>query len=153
MVEVAENVLSQRIWNGKNSRYPLKIHIAGHREAYNDLERASHQITYKSPNETSRVRYLLNSIQYGDATICAAKTTIQVDISKKYNFELAADFILITVPPPRNSNPIHQISAVNKGNNNGNRRGKFGGKVKTGPKTGVELRFHKKNEWMKLSQP
>ena len=84
----------------------------------------------------------------GDVTICAAKTTIQVDISKKNNFKQSVDFILITAPSPRNSNPIHQISAVN----NGNRRGKFGGKVKTGPRTGVELRFYKKNKWMKLSQ-
>ena len=140
--------MSQIIWNGKHYCYPLKIHISRHREAYNDLERASHQITYNFPNETSKVRYLLNIIQWGDVTVCAEKTTIQVDISKKNNFEQAADFILITAPSPRNSNPIHQISAVN----NGNRRGKFVGKVKTGPRTGVELRFHMKNKWMKLSK-
>lgn len=87
MVKVAENVLSQRIWNGQNSRCPLKIHIDIHRETYNHLERTSHQITYNLSNETSRVRYLLNSIQCGDATICAAKTTIQVDIGKKDNFK------------------------------------------------------------------
>ena len=104
------------------------------------------KITYNSPNETSRVRYLLNSIQCRDATVCAAKTTIQVDISKKDKFEQAVDFILITVPPPRNSNLIYQISAVNNGNNNGNRRRKFGGKFKTVSKTSVELRFHKTNE-------
>ena len=54
MVELAEEVLSKRTWNGKNSRYPLKIHISRHREAYNDLERSFFLITYNPPNESSR---------------------------------------------------------------------------------------------------
>ena len=68
MIEIAEGGLNQRIWNEKNYQYPLKIHIARHREAYNDLKRASHQISYIPPNETSRVKCLLNIIQCDDAT-------------------------------------------------------------------------------------
>lgn len=41
---------------------------------------------------------MLNSIQTSDPTICSAKTTIQADVTKKNNFESAADFILITAP-------------------------------------------------------
>ena len=82
-VEAAEKVLTSRIWNGKNARYPLRIHIARHREAFNDLKRAEAQITYVAPNETSRVRYLLTSIQTADPTICAGKTTIQADPDKR----------------------------------------------------------------------
>ena len=100
-VEVAENVLSSRVWNGKNSRYPLKIHIARYREAYNDLVRASHQITYAPPNESSRVRYLLASIQTSDPTLCSAKITIQADPAKKDDFELASDFIMTIAPAPK----------------------------------------------------
>ena len=33
MVELAENVLNAQVWNGKNARYPLRIHITRHREA------------------------------------------------------------------------------------------------------------------------
>ena len=40
-VKSAEKLISTRVWNGKNSRYPLHIHIARQREAYNDLMRAS----------------------------------------------------------------------------------------------------------------
>ena len=40
-VEHAESVLSTRVWNGKNLRYPLRIHISRHCEAFNDLSRAS----------------------------------------------------------------------------------------------------------------
>ena len=50
------------------------------------------------------MQYLLNSIQTNDHTICATKTTIQADAAKKNNFELAADFIIITGPTTNNSN-------------------------------------------------
>ena len=146
-IESAENVLSSRIWNGKNSRYPLKIHIARHREAHNDLVRASHQVTYVAPNETSRVRYLLASIQTSDPTICSAKTTIQADPAKKDDFEAAADFIITVAPQPKpQQGRHHRISALRSGNKNKR------GKIRTGPKTGVEVRFYRRNEWSKLSR-
>ena len=68
-VEAAENILAKSVWNGKNSRYPLKIHIARHREVFNDLKRVESQIIYTTPIETSRVRYLLSSIQTSDQII------------------------------------------------------------------------------------
>ena len=142
-VEVAEGVLSNRIWNGRNIRYPLRIHISRHREVFNDLVRASHQINYTPPNETLRVRYLLNSIQTADPTICSAKTAIQADATKKNNFEQAADFLLITAPVPKANQPkVHRISAAQTSR----------GKVKTGPKTGVEIRYFKRHKWHKLSK-
>ena len=144
-VEQAESVLSSRIWNGKNSRYPLRIHISRHREAFNDFTRAAQQITYVPPNETSRVRYLLNSIQSSDPTICSGKTTIQADAAKKDNFELAADFLMTICPLPKHQGNTHRIAALKQ---------QWGrkGKVKIGPKTGVEIRFYKKDEWSKLSR-
>ena len=92
MVKNAQKVLNQRIWNGKNSRYSLKIHISRHREAFNDMERASEHIAFVPPNETSRVRYLLSSIETQDPTITSCKTTINGDPVKKNDFERAADF-------------------------------------------------------------
>ena len=142
-VEMAEGVLSSRIWNGRNIRYPLRIHVSRHREAFNDLVRASHQINYVPPNETSRVRYLLSSIQTADPTICSAKTAIQADPTKKNNFEEAADFLLITAPAPKVNQPkTHRISAAQTKR----------GKIRTGPKTGVEIRYFKRHEWHKLSK-
>ena len=143
-IEAAERVLTSRIWNGKNARYPLKIHIARHREAFNDLKRAEMQITYVAPNETSRVRYLLTSIQTSDPTICAGKTTIQADPEKRDNFEEAADFLMTICPPPKpTTHPIQRVSAI---------RTSKRGKVRIGPKTGVEVRFYKKHEWEKLTR-
>ena len=145
-VKAAENVLSSRIWNGKNSRYPLKIHIARHREAYNDLVRTSHQITYTPPNETSRVRYLLSSIQTSDPTLCSAKTTIQADPAKKDDFESASDFIMTVAPAPKPQQGRNQRIAALKTTRNKR------GKVKTGPRTGVEVWFYRRGEWSKLSK-
>lgn len=139
VVENAETLLTTRIWNGKNARYPLRFHIAKHREAFNDLTRAADQINYNVPNDTHRVRYLLNSITSADATIISAKTTIQADAAKRTDFELAADFLLLTAPETKNTSNKHQhISATKLG------------KIRTGPKTGVEIRFYKRDEWLKL---
>ena len=142
-VEIVEGVLHNRIWNSKNSRYPIKIHIIRYREVYNDLERASHHLTCTPPNETSRVRYLLNSLQTNDPTICAAKTTIQADDAKKGDFDQATDFILTMMPTQKVMTArLHNVSTLKTKH----------GKIKTGPKVGVELRFYKKHEWAKLSQ-
>ena len=140
VVENAEKLLTTRIWNGKNARYPLRIHISKHREAFNDLTRAADQIDYNVPNDIHRVRYLLNSITTTDATIISAKTTIQADPTKRNNFEEAADFLLITAPETKhnNNNKLQRISATKLG------------KIRTGPNTGVEIRFYKRHEWMKL---
>ena len=164
-VSAAEKVLAERKWNGKNARYPLKIHINRHREAFNDLDRAKDQINYTPPNETSRVRYLLQSIETSDPTICSAKTTIKADAIMKNDFETAAYFLIVTAPTPKqqNNNQNHNVSAINssRNNNNGrnknsnknsNKRGSKKGKVDIGPKTGVELRFYQRGEWNRLSQ-
>ena len=146
LVENAERLLNQRVWNGKNSRYPLRIHIARHREAFNDMERASDHIPYNPPNETSRVRFLMTSIESQDATICSCKTTIQGDPAKKHDFELAADFILSNMPKQKSSQ-IHTISGLNSKKQKAKK-----GKIKVGPKTGVELCFYKRNEWFELTE-
>ena len=75
-VEQAYSVLANRIWNGNNSQYPLKVQIVIHRGALNDLIGASYQINYFSLNETYCVRYLLTSVHTNDPTIFSDKTTI-----------------------------------------------------------------------------
>lgn len=112
-VEIDEGVLTSRVWIGKNSRYHIKIHISRHCEVFNGLEQASQHIAYSPPNETSRVRYLLNSIQTNDTTICSAKTPVMADVVKKNDFEEAADFIMITALVPKFYNDRNdRISAL-----------------------------------------
>ena len=51
IVEDAENYVMKREWNGRNQRFTLRSHIAKHREAQNDMMRASQHIDFKLPNE------------------------------------------------------------------------------------------------------
>ena len=79
-------------------------------------------------------------------TICSGKTTIQADANKKDNFKNAADFLLTICPMPKpQSQGNYRISAVKTG-----RLKK--GKIHTGPETGVEVCFYRKDEWHKLTQ-
>lgn len=133
MVENAERCLNQRIWNGKNHRYPLKDHIARQREAFNDMKRAEAHIPYSAPNDTTRVRLLLNSITAND--LKSAKDVIQADQQKKNDFELAADFLLLVTPNKQRTDPNHRISMV------GTKRG-----------WKAEDRYYKTPEWRQLTK-
>jgi len=50
MAEKAEGTIDRMLWTGKSVRYTLKIHLAKHREAFNDLMQVSQNIAYVVPN-------------------------------------------------------------------------------------------------------
>ena len=109
----AEEIQNSRIWNGRNSRYTLKKHIDMHRDAYNDMVRATEHIQYEIPNEHTRVSRLLRSVQANHiASIAAAKTTIEANQTKRDDFEEAADFLVLNAPVGRAVNQALRISAV-----------------------------------------
>lgn len=115
----AEETQNNRIWNGRNSRYTLKKHIDMHRDAYNDMVRATEHVQYEIPNEHTRVSRLLRSIQAGHiAAIAAAKTTIEAYPTKRDDFEEAADFLILNAPAGKAINQALRISALesNPGN-------------------------------------
>ena len=147
MIREAETVVLNRVWNGKNARFPLKSHIGKHREAHNDMVRASQNMQYEVPNDSTRVSRLLASLTTSDGRVVAAKTTIMADDAKKSNFELAADFLLTAAPHHTSDfGNNHRISQVQT--EGGGRKRK--GKVQVG-KTGVEFRYYKRNEFKRLS--
>ena len=113
MVNLAEDVLNKRIYNGRNTRVTLKSHIERHCCAYNDLRHATDYISYEPPNEETRVRLLLNSITASE--LAPAKAVIMADPTKKGNFEETADYLLIVNPVPKHYERSHKISAI-KGN-------------------------------------
>ena len=63
------------------------------------MVRASQHISFQPPNEATRVRKLLTSLQSGDPRIIAAKTNIFADPTKRNDFEETANFLLIVAPP------------------------------------------------------
>ena len=144
IVENAETYLMKREWNGKNHRFTLRSHISKHRESHNDLRRASEFIPYDVPNERLRVTRLLKSITSKDPNIIAAMTHVQGTPAQREDFETAVDFILLTAPNNGNApQREHRISGLNQ---RGHQQ-----KSGVGPKTGVELRYHNKREYSKLS--
>ena len=143
IIEESETYVLRREWNGKNYRFTLKNHITKHREANNELVRASQFVDYEVPNEHTRVSRLLKSLTTKDPAIISAITHIQGDNNQRNDFELAADFLLLTAPSPNNQASSHRVSAVRKG-------GKF--KSKGTGETGVEFRYYTGKEYKSLSR-
>ena len=143
ILEDAETYVSKREWNGRNHRFNLKAHINKHREAYNDMVRASQHVQYSLPNEHTRVGRLLKSITSKEPTIVSAITHIHGTTNQRNDFEEAVDFLLLTSPSNSitTSNQRISVSKTNQDNIN----------VKKGPKTGVEVRYYTKKEYSKLS--
>ena len=146
ILEDAEAYVSKREWNGRNHRFNLKSHINKHREAHNDMVRASQHVQYALPNEHTRVGRLLKSLTTKEPAIVSAMTHIMGNQGQRNDFETAADFLLLTAPSNTNQSQGQRISAINA---NTERDGD--GNVKKGPKTGVEVRYYSKKEYAKLS--
>ena len=74
VVEAAETLVSQQVWDGCNSCYTLKSYISKLCEAHNDFLRASQHIAYAVLNDATRVQRLLKSIQTKDGTVLLGKS-------------------------------------------------------------------------------
>ena len=146
IIKRAEQTVLNFPWNGKNSKYTLDRHIVSHRAAHNDMVRASENLPYQPPNGHTRVQRLLNSIVSTDIKVVSAVTTILADTAKRDDFESAADFLLLAAPVQvQELNPNHTVSGVNEEEGSGFEIGDIG-------KTGVELRYYKRDAFKALSQ-
>lgn len=144
IIEEAETYVMKREWNGKNYRFSLRNHIGKHREAHNEMMRASQFVDYELPNEHTRVGRLIKSILNRDPSIVSAITHIQGNHGQRNDFELAADFLLLTAPKMKENTQTHRISAI-KSNKGQKPKSGFG-------KSGVEFRYHARNEYNKLNK-
>ena len=142
IIEEAESYLLRREWNGKNYRYTLKSHINRHREAHNDLEKASQFVSYQLPDDHMRVGRLIKSITSRDPSILASITHILGTTTLREDFEEAADFLLLNYASTGSTNSSHRVSAT--------RTGKRHHSAGTG-KTGVEFRYHTAKEFKALT--
>lgn len=150
IIDSCETYLLRNEWNGRNVRFTLKMHIGKHREAHNELVRASQFVQYEVPNEHTRVTRLIKSITSKDAAILAAIAFIQGTAAKRDDFESAADYLLLTAPTPKDIERSYRVSALayNGGSGDDNNQG---GKKKDIGKTGVEFRYYKRAEYEKLN--
>jgi len=104
--------------------------------------RASQFVDYEIPNEHTRVGRLIKSIVSRDPSIVSAITHIQGNLVQRDDFESAADFLLLTAPKFKDSTQTHRVSAVRSHKS----------KRKGAGKSGVEFRYHSRQEYIKLNK-
>lgn len=144
IIEDGETYVMKREWNGKNYMFSLKNHISKHQEAHNEMVRASQFIDFEVPNEYTRVGRLLKSITCKEPAVISAITHIQGNNGQRSDFELAADFLILTAPKVKNNTSGSQrISSIKSQQS---KQGKKKGK------SGVELRYYTKNEYRSLTK-
>ena len=132
----------KREWNGKNYRFTLRNHIVNHREAYNEMIRASQFVEYELPNEYTRVGRLIQSTVNLDPSIISAVTHTKGNMEHRNDFELAAAFLLLTAPKLKENSQSHRISGIKS--QKIQRHGL--------EKSGVKFRYHSRQEYHKYNK-
>ena len=151
IIQKAEQSMSHTVYTDEKLRFPFIKYISIHRDAYNDMVRTPN---YNYPDESSRVRKMLNGIQSKDPAIIAAVINVQTSNTLSRNFEAAADAIQKCIKSKKITQ-THRISMTQVRNSNkttpNNRNNNNKQKIHKG-KTGVELRYYKRKEYSKLNK-
>ena len=133
--------IMQTKWNGKT--YSLEKFTGLHRSAYVSLESASEHVDFQLPSEHSRVGFILDNVTNSDPDLRAALASVRANVNNmRSDFEATVTFILPVCPYSRSRTshrqPTAQVSDVTL-------------KGKADSKSGVEFRWHTKEEYRKLS--
>ena len=158
LIKTSEDMIHNRRWKG-TAAFSLEKFVSQHRAAYVSLSQCAEHVPYQLPNELSRVTHLLDNIECLDPPLQAAMAFVRNDTGKMNDFEATAAYILpydpvakkrtqaATTSGKRVANAeISEATTVSKDSS------AAGAKVRVGPKTGVEFRFHTKAEYMALSK-
>jgi len=133
-----------------------------HRQAFVKLTQCADHVPVELPGGRQRVTNFIDGIQCNDADVSAAVAAVKVDEQgMRQDFESTVAFVVPNCPVAKKTKKskkrgLAQISSTSTTNNNNNKgrkgRKKFKAKkVTKGPRTGVELRFHKDPEYKKLT--
>jgi hypothetical protein len=137
----------------------LEKFIAQHRNAFVSMTQCADHVPHQLPNERTRVTYLLDAIKCSDASLQAKMALVQSDDAangKMNDFEATASFLLPACPvarkrtasgTKRDSTTISDVTGevAEIGGTSGSTKPSVG-------RTGVELRFHKYEEFKALSK-
>jgi hypothetical protein len=151
-----EKFMHTTFWKGQ-SNFSLERFITQHRNAFVSLQAAAEHVTYQLPNEHSRVGYVLDAIMCNDAPLQAAMASIKTDQTPgglRNDFEATATHLL-PYDPVQNKREHHaggKRAAADISDMTGEETNvsSFGTKKGTGS-TGVSLRYHTREEYVKLS--
>ena len=151
------SLLHTRKWKGQ-SNFPLEKHCAQHRNAFISMEQCAQHVDYQLPNQHSRVGYLLAGIENNDPGLQAAMAAVRTDKAPdgmRNDFEACVAHIVPYCPVAKKRTAgtkrgAAEISEVNADSEEAE-IASFGTKTGKGPKTGVQLRYHKGSEYHCLS--
>lgn len=153
VAEDADRRLTKVEWNGKSQRFTLLKHLTSHRNAHNDLVRASRFIDYQVPSESQRVKRLFASIRSTESRIESVRVQVLSDPTGLGNdFERCADLLLLaspTNPSSGQNDQNHRISALNTDRN---KKKRDSGRIASKGKSGVNLTYHRKSDYDKLNR-
>ena len=155
-IKKQENLLHTRKWKGQ-SNFSLEAFISQHRNAFVSMQACAEHVQYQLPNEHSRVGFLLDAIENSDAGLQAAMASIRTDDGpdgKRNNFEDAASYLLPYDPVAKKRSAGTKRGAAYISGVTEDEDGDVGAakshKLSIG-KTGVHLRYHKPDEYFKLT--
>ena len=160
LIKTSEDMIHNRRWKGSTT-FSLEKFIGQHRAAFVSLSQCAEHVPYQLPNELSRVTYLLDNIECLDPPLQAAMALVRNDngpTGKMNDFEATAAFILPHDPVAKKrtqaatSGKRVATAEISEATVNKDHTPATGAKVRVGPKTGVEFRFHTKAEYMALSK-
>ena len=156
-----EEVTHNRVWKGQG-QYTLERYVAQHRNAYVMLHECALHVDYQLPNQRTRVTHLLDNISCEYAPLQAAMALCRNDTApngKMNDFEATASFIIPHDPVAKKQasqkRPHAQISEAEGSDSKRDAKVVRIADVSTKKsigKTGVELRFYKRDEYKKLSK-
>ena len=141
--------MTQKKWKG-NGTFPLSSFLNQHRMAYSSMWECANKIEIQLPNERMRIQYVLNAIETSDNRLLAALGHIQAnrDTNPRFGeFDYIATYLIPNDPVEEKQGKLRRnpadIAALDQGPPK---------KLKNGTgMTGVELRYHKRDEWQALS--
>ncbi len=140
IVKARMNLLQNIKWNGRS--YPLEQHVSNHRSAIDDLNDCALHIQAAVPNTPQRVEYLLESITCQDSSLQAAMGNVRADTNNmRSDFEAASNHLIEVDPYKKLRNGGNKSNTANVSSVSFAGRGK----------TGVDLRWHSRQEFRALS--
>jgi len=147
-----EQFLYTREWKG-NGNQTLDMFTSMHRSAFTSLQACAEHVRYQLPNERSRVTLLLKAIKTPDPGMQAAMSMIkQSELGMMEDFERAVSHLLPNDPVAmRKTSGAKRDSSNISGTDGGVKISGTDGKPSRG-KTGVHLRYHKKDEFNALTK-
>jgi hypothetical protein len=157
-IKRSEELLHNRQWTGQ-SNFSLEKFIAQHRNAFVSMTQCAEHVPHQLPIERTRVTYLLDAIKCSNASLQAKMALVQSDDApngKMNDFEATASFLLPACPVARKrtlSGTKRDLTTISDVTGEfAEVAGASGSNKPSIGRTGVELRFHKYEEFKVLSK-